>query len=197
MKLSIKNAFLTLEKYLKDVNKSQFEHSCRVAQTSQILAKKWDETILEDAIIASLLHDIGKSISRQQMLNLCSRKNLTLYDFDIFESPVALHDKVSAIIFEEVFDKTDSNRFHCISHAISCHTSGDTNMNLLDKIIFIADNIEPKKRKEILSSIQSGELNSPDECIRIIIEKKIEKANHKNLELNPMLIHTLESIDER
>lgn len=63
MDITVKNAFITLEKYLKPVEESRFQHSCRVAKISVMLA-------------------------------LCSRKNLTLYDFEIFENPTALHSQV-------------------------------------------------------------------------------------------------------
>lgn len=52
MKLSKKNAMLTLETYLKDANILKYEHSLRVAEMCQILAKKWNPTLSEDAIIA-------------------------------------------------------------------------------------------------------------------------------------------------
>lgn len=172
MKLSEENARLTLEKYLKD------------------------------AIIAGLLHDIGKSVTRKEMLYQCVRKELTMYDFDIFETPVALHGKVSAMIFEKVFDdKADLDRVKAISHAISCHVTGDTNMNLLDKILFIADNIElakrNPKRNRIFSEIQSGELTSPDECVeQIILLKDLNAMEHHRV-LDPLLLNTLQSLDER
>lgn len=197
MDITINNAFIILEKYLKKNNENKFEHSCRVAKTSQILAQKWDSSLAEDAYIACLLHDIGKSLTKQQMLNVCARKRLTLYDFEIFGTPSALHNKISSIIFEEIFDSSDSNRFNAISHAISCHNTGTSTMNLLDKIVFIADNIEPNKENDFLSKIQSGKLTSPNECIKTIIDWKIEKAKKKDRELNPLLINTLESIEER
>lgn len=197
MELSKKNAFLTLEKYLKNVNRTKYEHSLRVAEICQALAEKWKPSISEDAIIAGLLHDIGKSVTPQQMLNMCVRNELPLYDFEIFEAPIALHAKISGIIFEKVFDNTDSDRFNAISHAISCHATGDTNMNLLDKIVFISDNIEPSKGNNILTKIKSDKPTFPNEYIKIIIEMKREKAKKKDWEINPLLISTLESLDER
>lgn len=198
MKLSEENARLTLEKYLKDANIIKYEHSLRVAKMCEILAKKWDFSLCEDAIIAGLLHDIGKSVTRKEMLYRCAIKKLTMYDFDIFETPVALHGKVSAMIFEKVFDdKADLDRVKAISHAISCHVTGDTNMNLLDKILFIADNIEPAKKNRIFSEIQSGELASPDECIKQIILLKDLNAMEHHRVLDPLLLNTLQSLDER
>lgn len=198
MKLSKKNAMLTLETYLKDANILKYEHSLRVAEMCQILAKKWNPSLSEDAIIAGLLHDIGKSVKRKEMLYECAIKKLTLYDFSIFETPVALHGQISAMIFEKVFDdKSDLDRVKPISHAISCHSTGDTNMNLLDKILFIADNIEPAKNNNIFSEIQSGELTSPNECVeQIILLKDLNAIEHHRI-LDPLLLNTLQNLDER
>lgn len=198
MKLSKKNAMLTLETYLKDTNIKKYEHSLRVADMCQILAKKWNTSLSEDASIAGLLHDIGKSIKPKEMLYECIIKKLTLYEFSIFETPVALHGKISAMIFEKVFDdKVDLDRVKAISHAISCHVTGNTNMNLLDKILFIADNIEPAKNNNIFSEIQSGELTSPNECVeQIILLKDLNAIEHHRI-LDPLLLNTLQNLDER
>lgn len=194
MKLTIKNAFITLEKYLKPIDEARFHHSFRVAKISAMLAKKWHASPT-DAIIAGLLHDIGKSVSPKQMLELCSKKNLPLYDFEIFETHSALHSQVSRIIFEELFDNSDIARFNAISHAIFCHNTGDSNMSLLDKIIFIADNIEPNRKNNFLAKIQANELTSPDECIRLIIDTKMKQATQKNREFNPLLGATLKALE--
>lgn len=196
MDITAKNAFIILKKYLGSTNNDKFEHSIRVAKTSKLLAQKWNAPV-EDAIIAALLHDIGKSMSDKEMLSLCIRNGIALYDFEIFKNLTALHGKVSSLLFEKEFSKDDIERFNSISHAISSHVAGDETMSILDKVIFIADNIEPKRGNNILSKIQSDEINNPDECIRMIIKDKSERAKQKGRELNPLFNLTLESMDER
>lgn len=196
MDITAKNAFLVLKKYLGTTNKDKFEHSIRVAKVSKILAQKWNAPV-EDAIIAALLHDIGKSMNSMEMLNLCMKNGLTIYDFELLENLMALHGKVSSLLFEKEFSKDDITRFKSISHAISSHIAGDKTMTILDKVIFIADNIEPERGNNILSKIQSDEVNDPNECIKMIIRDKSERARKNNRELNPLFNLTLDSIDER
>lgn len=191
MDITVENAFIILKKYLENSNQDKFEHSIRVAKISKILAQKWDTSVW-DAIIAGLLHDIGKSMSRKEMLDLCARNGITMYDFEIFDNLTALHGKVSSLLFESEFNKNDMERFHAISHAISNHVAGNESITLLDKVIFIADNIEPNRGNDILSRIQSGEITSPDECIKIIIEDKLKRAKEKGREPNPLLNCPLE-----
>ena len=69
-------------------------------------------------------------------------------------------------------------------------------MSLLDKIVFIADNVEPNRNNHFLEQILSNKIKTPDECIRLLIYHKTQKAKNKNLELNPMLNATLETLEE-
>lgn len=175
-----------------------------------ILANKWNPSIKNDAIIAGLLHDIGKSMNRLQLLRFCDEHQVTMYDFEIFDNLDSLHGKASSILFEEEFapllqqtkfpneklKKREMDRFHAISHAISCHVAGDTSMNLLDKIVFIADNIEPQKDHFILSKIKSGQINSSNQYIEEIIENKFKKSIAKARPYNPFLDSTLNTIRE-
>lgn len=193
--ITIENALTILKKYLEGSNQKKFEHSIRVAKTSKILAKKWNVST-EDAIIAALLHDIGKAFSRRELLALCARNGIELYDFEIFDNLTALHGKVSSLLFEKEFNKNDKEKFEAISNAISSHVAGNEHMNDLEKVLFIADNIEPDKGNDILLQIQSGKIKDPNECIKRIIKEKIEKSNKKGQELNPMLHATLASIEE-
>lgn len=227
MDITKENALLVLKKYLGDTNQEKFAHSIRVAKVCKILAEKWDVSLKDDAIIAGLLHDIGKSMNKQNLLSLCIRKNLTVHDFELFESPMALHGKVSSLLFEDEFRPQQENqpdtklenllkskiendcnqksvneienieleRFQCISHAISCHVAGDENMNLLDKIVFIADNVEPERKNDTLSKIQSDIISNPDDCIKIIINGKISRSIKKKRKFNPLLRSTLDSLE--
>lgn len=196
MDITVKNAFATLKKYLEFKNPNKFNHSIRVAKTSKMLAEKWNAPV-KDAIIAGLLHDIGKSMNKREMLSLCVRNGVTIYDFELLENLTALHGKVSSLLFEEEFDSDDKESFDSISHAIASHVAGDEQMSILDKVVFIADNVEPYRKNNILSRIQSGEITSPDECIKLIIKGKTERSKQNNRELNPLLNCTLDSLEER
>ncbi len=189
-----KNALLVLRKYLEKTNEKRFEHSIRVAQTGKILATKWGVS-KEDAIIAGLLHDIGKSLNKREILELCIRNKVELFDFELFENITSLHGKASALLFEQEFNKNDIERFHTISVAISSHVAGSENMSDLEKIVFIADNVEPGKKNDILKKIESNEISEINECIREIIKLKIKRANKEERELNPMLKCTLDTIN--
>lgn len=197
MDINVRNAMIVLKKYLENTNREKFEHSIRVAETCKILAERWNAPII-DAVVIGLLHDTGKCMSRRQMLNFCSERKMTMYEFEIFDNVSALHGKVSSTIFKKEFAKgNDKKRCKTISHAIEYHIAGGEKANMLDKIIFIADNIEPARGNNLLQEIKNGNLSDPDECIRLIINNKIEKSNEKIRQYNPFLDVTLSSLEER
>ena len=210
MNITINNAREVLEKYLTK-NRKKLDHSIRVAEVAKILAEK-NNVPVDEAVIASLLHDIGKSMTNQEMLELCASKEVIMYDFEIFQSPGALHGKAGAILFEKEFDR-DSNpeKFDRIKHAISSHVAGaDDKMTELDKIVYVADNIEPEKEKKnngeqtespkktdsLLSKIKNGEIENLDDCIQIIIEGKKERAKNRGLPCNPLVDNILPTDDD-
>ena len=160
----------------------------------KILAEKWNASV-EDAIIAGLLHDIGKSQSKQEMLSLCMQNNITIYDFELWGNVIALHGKIGSLLFAKEFNQNEPERFNQISHAISCHVAGGEQMNLLDKIVFIADNIEPNKDSDLYKKFKLDSIDSPDEYLKLLIDKKIARSIAKKRELNPMTQAAKEALE--
>ena len=200
MKITIENAKKVLIKYLGK-NTEKVNHSIRVAEIAKKLAEKCGENVKE-AVIAALLHDIGKSMNEQEMLNLCLRKETTVYDFELYGYTMALHGKVGAIIFEQEFDKSiDPIAFDRIKQAISYHVAGgEEHMSKLDKIIYIADNIEAKKQKRyenknirnLVGKLENNEKIDIDEFVKIIIEEKKKRAKQEGRTVNPLVDNILE-----
>ena len=200
MKITIENAKKVLIKYLGK-NTEKVNHSIRVAEIAKKLAEKCGENVKE-AVIAALLHDIGKSMNEQEMLNLCLRKETTVYDFELYGYTMALHGKVGAIIFEQEFDKSiDPIAFDRIKQAISYHVAGgEEHMSKLDKIIYIADNIEAKKQKRyenknirnLVDKLENNEKIDIDKYVKIIIEEKKKRAKQEGRTVNPLVDNILE-----
>ena len=97
-----------------------------------------------------------------------------------------------------------------IKHAISSHVAGaDDKMTELDKIVYVADNIEPEKEQKnngeqtesqkktdsLLAKIKNGEIENLDDCIQIIIEGKKKRAKNRGLPCNPLVDNILNTDD--
>lgn len=131
-----------IQKKLKTKLKpSRYEHTLGVAKTARHLADiyGYDKDMAE---LAGLLHDCAKYMEDDKKIVLCREYSVSISDAE-YKNPSLLHAKCGAILAEHEYQVTDFD----ILHAIRVHTTGVPDMNLLDKIIFISDYIEPNRDK--------------------------------------------------
>lgn len=125
----------------KELEKDRYEHTVGVMYTACSLAMAHGADI-EQAMFAGLLHDCAKCIPNDVKLNLCKEYKIALTKTEK-SNPYLIHAKLGAFLAQKEYNITDPE----ICHAIEVHTTGVPNMNLLDKIIFVADYIEPNRHK--------------------------------------------------
>ena len=130
------------QKELKKVLKpSRYEHSLGVADTSASLAAAYGYP-KHLAYVAGLLHDCAKYMSNEELLDYATKHKVDITKGDR-KALHLLHAPVGAYIARNKYGIKDED----LLHAISVHTTGCPNMTLLDKIIFVADYIEPHRDK--------------------------------------------------
>ena len=115
----------------------RYKHTLGVVGTAKKLAKRWGADP-EKAETAALLHDCAKGMNLKEMQQAAVQAKLDA-DPEVFESAALLHAPVGAWIASTEYGVTDPE----ILSAIASHTIGGTAMSTLDKIIFLADYIEP------------------------------------------------------
>ena len=103
-----------------------------------MLAKTWGEDP-DTAATAGILHDITKKFRGEEQLNLC-RKYGIVYDKAEEQNPVILHARTGAAMARELFHVSEE-----IQNAIRWHTTGKPDMSTLEKILYLADFIEPTR----------------------------------------------------
>ncbi len=121
----------------KIMDEKRYEHTLGVAYTSADLAACHGEDP-EKALIAGLLHDNAKCMTNEKRLSICKKHDLPVSEFEK-ANPFLLHAKVGAFRAEDKYGITDQD----ILNAIRSHTTGRPGMSRLEKIVFIADYIEP------------------------------------------------------
>ena len=125
----------------KKLDPSRFEHTMGVAYTCQALAMRY-EYDLHKAELAGLLHDCAKRFDNETMLSKCQKREIPMSDGEL-RDPSLLHAKLGAWYAREKYGVEDQE----ILTAIECHTTGKKDMTLLDKILYVADYIEPGRYK--------------------------------------------------
>ncbi|MDE7250791.1 MAG: bis(5'-nucleosyl)-tetraphosphatase (symmetrical) YqeK [Lachnospiraceae bacterium] len=129
------------KKMEKTLDAKRFEHTLGVAYTAASLAMRYDEDI-NRALTAGLLHDCAKCISNEKKIAICEKHNIPINEVER-ENPFLLHAKVGSYMAMKQFNIHDQD----IINAILNHTTGRPGMSPLEKIVYIADYIEPGRKQ--------------------------------------------------
>lgn len=124
------------------------EHVKGCSDTAVRLAEKYGADV-DAARRAGILHDITKALTADEQLKLCERYAVSLSDFEA-RHPKLLHAKTGAVIAREVFGESAE-----VCRAIEWHTTGRAEMTLLEKIIYLADYIEPNRRIDGIDELRA------------------------------------------
>lgn len=129
-----------LQKKMKSkLTKIRYQHTLGVMYTAAALAMRHNADI-QDAMLAGLLHDCAKCYSDEKKDKMCQKNHIILTAAE-HRNPSLIHAKLGAYLAEHKYEVTKAN----ILDAISFHTTGRPDMTLLEKIIYIADFIEPNR----------------------------------------------------
>lgn len=131
-----------LKKWLEsNLSAERYSHSLGTAECAKKLAEKFGLNP-EKAYVAGLLHDAAKCFSNEKLLEII-HAHLNVEESEL-QNYKTLHAPVSAYIVEKDFGVTDKE----ILSAIRWHTLGKLDMTDFEKIVFLADKIEPNTREE-------------------------------------------------
>ncbi len=179
---------LKLKKSLKKVlDLKRYEHTLGVAYTATSLAMCYGAN-MKQAEIAGLLHDCAKSIDNDKKLSLCEKFNIQINEVER-KNPFLLHAKLGSFYAMKKYGIRDKE----IINAILNHTTGRPEMSLIEKIIFVADYIEPnRKQAPNLSQIRKLAFHNLDHALLIILEDTLKYLNATETDIDPMTQKTFE-----
>lgn len=160
------------KKYLKD---SRVPHVLGCESESVRLAERWGEDTGK-ASTAALLHDITKKCSYEENLELIKKYRLKV-DEDELANPKLLHAKTGAALAEDVFEISSE-----IREAIKWHTTGKPAMTLLEKIIYLADYIEPTRDFEGVEKLRKLAYEDIDRCMALGLKMSLEEVSSRGTE---------------
>lgn len=160
--------------YLKgNLKESRYNHVINVKNTAMKLAEKYDVDI-EKTKIAALCHDCAKNMTDKELLNIIKEHNITLSWIELKNIQIT-HGLVASIIMKEKMGIKDKD----ILNAVRYHTTGKNNMSMLEKIIYLADIIEPSRefkgveelRKLAFEDLEEALIKSLNCTIKYVIER--------------------------
>lgn len=171
----------------------RYQHTMGVADTATQLAAVHIGTkeACKQARKAGLLHDCAKDLTPNEMLALCRKYGIALTDVEK-ENTVLIHGKLGAYFAKHYYHVEDEE----IGSAIVCHTTGKPNMTDLEKILYIADFIEPGRKMNCkpysLMSIRKIAYKNLDKALRMILADTINHLEREEFRIDNMTKKTYE-----
>lgn len=138
-----------------NLNEERYIHTLGTAECAKELASKFNLDC-EKAYLAGLLHDCAKCFSNEKLLDII-HQHLNVEECEMLNYKT-LHAPVSAYIAEKEFQVNDKE----ILSAIRWHTLGKLDMTDFEKIVFLADKIEPNTRDKEYSDKIKTLLDEPN-----------------------------------
>lgn len=171
----------------KTLDAKRYEHTMGVAYTAAALAMRYGEDI-QKAELAGLLHDCAKCMDNEKKIHICEKHNIVINESEE-RNPLLLHAKVGEYLARTKYEITDEE----ILHAILYHTTGHPQMSLLEKIVYIADYIEPgRDHAANLDDVRRLCFQDLDKGLLQILEDTLFHLKESNKELDPMTQMTYE-----
>ncbi len=152
----------------KELKPDRFDHTLGVAYTAASMAFIYGADV-EKALIAGFLHDCAKSMSHEEQVKICEKNNIEMTEVER-KNHSLLHAKVGMYLARTKYDVYDTD----ILNAIRWHTTGREDMSLLEKIIYIADFIEPNRKPlEDMDTIRKEAYSDIDRCLAHILHNSV------------------------
>lgn len=156
------------EKLQKVLKKKRYQHTLGVRFTAQAMAMRFGEDVTK-AGYAGVLHDCAKYFSAEEMLEECRKRKISCSEAEEAQ-PSLLHAKLGACFAREIYGITDEQ----VISAIRWHTTGKPGMMDFEKIIFIADYIEPgRKPLPRIEEIRRASFQNLDEAMYLILDNTL------------------------
>jgi predicted HD superfamily hydrolase involved in NAD metabolism len=160
------------------------EHVIRVVEEAARLSALYD--IDRDAVrIAALGHDILRAHSAERLLGIAVEQGYLIDEVDGME-PILLHGPLAVPILQEQYGVIDAD----VLGAVAYHTTAHAGMTPLQKLLFIADKIEPEKRAraEEIDRVAVLAVRDLDGAMRAYLDYHIEYALRTGWPLHPNTI---------
>ena len=153
---------------------ARLDHVRGCEETAAALALRWGADA-EDAREAAILHDLTKKYDLAEQLKLCEKYGI-IADTQERTDGRLLHALTSAAVARDLFGCPDE-----IVSAIRWHTTGKAGMSLLDKIVCLADFIEPTRSFADLSHVRSLAFTDLDAALLLSLEMTLLSLKRRGI----------------
>ena len=154
------------------------------------MAAHWGEDVT-NAARAGILHDITKVLDGPLQLTLCAAYDKVLNDFSR-KYPKTLHALTGSLVAEKIFGENEA-----VVQAICNHTTGRANMSTLEKIIYVADYMEPCRDFPGVEKLRELAYSDLDAALKLGLEMTLAHLARQGNEVSPESREALAYLNER
>ncbi len=165
-------------------------HVIGCSDTAMQLALQYGEN-QTDAKRAGILHDITKALNAEEQLHLCEKYGIILNQFER-DHPKLLHAKTGATIAKEVFGESDA-----VFRAIYWHTTGKAQMSTLEKIIYLADYMEPNRDFSGVEELRFLTKTNLDHALLMGLKMSVSQLTTRGMEIDPNSLAALHFLEDK
>ena len=175
---------------IRQLKPNRVAHVLGCRDTAVELAKRWGADV-NDAARAGILHDITKALDGPLQLTLCREYGTILDEFG-YKYPKTLHALTGSLVAERIFGEREA-----VVSAICHHTTGKAAMTLLEKIIYVADYMEPCRNFPGVEELRKLAFSDLDAALKLGLEMTLEHLKNLGDEVSPASREALEYLNER
>lgn len=157
---------------------SRVAHVLGCRDTAAELAKRWGADP-KDAARAGMLHDVTKALDDDLQLTLCKEYGIVLGGFSK-QNPKTLHALTGSLVAERVFGENEQ-----VVGAIASHTTGKANMTTLQKILYVADYMEPNRNFPGVEELRRLAYTDLDKALKLGLEMTLKLLRETNQDISP------------
>lgn len=153
-------------------------HVLGVEEEAIRLAERYGADVAQ-ARIAALLHDCTKKLAPDEQLALCAQYGIALDELERANDKL-LHAKTGAAIAREVFGADEA-----VCEAIRWHTTGKAGMTTLQKVVYLADYIEPNRTFDGVDALRTAVYDNLDRGLAMGLRMSIEDLLERDRPVHP------------
>ncbi len=174
---------------IKLLKPKRVPHVMGCCETAAELARHWGANE-EDATRAGLLHDVTKAFDGPLQMDICKHYGVSLDAFSM-HNPKTLHALTGSLVARYVFGESNA-----VVDAICNHTTGKANMNLLEKIIYVADYMEPNRDFPGVEILRALAYTDIDAALERGLEMTLAMLRQQKREISPQSMEALQYLQE-
>jgi len=159
----------------------RYKHSIGVMEKAGELAQIYSVNV-NKAMLTAVAHDIAKEVGDEKSIEYARNNGIGIDSIEL-ENPYLLHAPVGADMCKKRYNFTEE-----MCRAIAIHTTGDKDMSIFDKIIFLSDKIEKNRTYDMVEEIRNISLQNLDEAVLLFLNHHIERMIRKDRIIHPKSI---------